>query len=203
MSVKEFTEELASNSPAPGGGSVAALSGALAAGLVAMVCRLTIGKKKYESVEELMEKTLAQVETFQRSLTCLVDDDTEAFNQVMAAFKLPRETPDQKSQRSCAIQVAFKNAADIPFRVSQHCFEVLMLINDIAGKANANALSDIGVAAEASVTGLRGALMNVRINLGSITDAEYTAQKQQQANQFYQDALQIKNRIDQIIEQGL
>ena len=203
MSVQKFIDELASDSPAPGGGSVAGLSGALAAGLLAMVCRLTIGKKKYASANGLMTKTLAAVETHREVPTRLVDDDTDAFKQVMAAFKLPRDSQDQKTQRSRAIQVAFKNAADIPFTVSQHCIEVLKLIDDVAGKANANALSDLGVAAEACVTGLRGAVMNVMINLPSITDADYNAEKQQQVKEFSDHASQIKIRIDQIIQAGL
>jgi len=203
MTVNEFAEELASDSPAPGGGSVAAVSGTLGAGLVSMVCRLTIGKKKYEAVEELMTQTLSEVETHRQALGRLVDEDTDAFNQVMAGFKLPRDTDEQKAERGRAIQLAFKQAADVPFSVCRHCVAVLKLIDAIAGKANANALSDLGVAGEAAMTGLRGAAMNVRINLPAITDTDYTAEKNQQVRQLLDDAAMIKSRIDRIIEDGL
>lgn len=173
MQLTDFLEELASDSPAPGGGSVAALSGALAAGLLGMVCRLSIGKKGAEEHQEKFEAVLAQTDKIRLDLQALIDLDTVAFNDVMAAFKMPKSSDEDKATRSHAIQAAFIQAVDVPMRTAQSCRELLSLALEIANIANPNCISDLGVAGQSAFAGVQGAMMNVRINLPSIKDKEY------------------------------
>ena len=170
LTVTDFLDELASDSPAPGGGSVAALNGALGAGLIAMVARLTIGKKGYDAVQSLMEETRDGADRLKQRLTELVDEDTQAFNAVMAAFKLPKETDEDKAARSAAIQAGYQQAIHTPMETAESCLAVLELAAAIAGKGNANAASDLGVAAQVAYAGVEGAVMNVKINLPAIKD---------------------------------
>lgn len=201
--VDDFIEELASDSPAPGGGSVAALSGAMGAGLVSMVARLTIGKKGYEDVEGLIEQTLAASEKIRAELTLLVDKDTQAFNQVMAAFKMPQKTQAEKSLRSDAIQAAFQNATLTPLRVAKLCLGVLELALSIAGKANRNAASDLGVAAQMAYAGAQGAVMNVKINLPSIKDLQFSEEKKTTALAFLKSAKSVQGQVLQEIDKRI
>lgn len=173
MTITEFSEVLSSNSPAPGGGSVAALSGMLGANLVSMVCRLTIGKKGYEAHEDEVAAVLTRSDRLGESLLKRVDLDTEAFNEVMAAFKLPKETDEEKASRATAIQQGYKSAIQSPQGIARECIEVLELAEKLLGKSNTNALSDLGVAGQQAFAGLQGALMNVKINLPSIKDADF------------------------------
>ena len=130
--VKQFLDELASNSPAPGGGSVAALSGSLGAALTSMVCNLTIGKKKYADAENEMKRILTQSEELRKTFTQLIDKDTDAFNKVMEAYGLPKETDGQKALRSVAIQEATKEATLIPLGVMKHVVDALALTKVVA-----------------------------------------------------------------------
>jgi formiminotetrahydrofolate cyclodeaminase len=193
--VDDFIEELASDSPAPGGGSVAALSGTMGAGLVSMVAQLTIGKKGYEDVESLMRETLAASEKIRKELTHLVDKDTMAFNQVMASFKMSKTTETEKSTRSESIQAAFKNATSTPLRVAECCLDVLELALSIAGKANQNTASDLGVAGQMAYAGVEGAVMNVKINLPSIKDSTWAQEKIDKALGFVKRAQEIQSLV--------
>jgi len=174
-SIEEFSHVLGSNAPAPGGGSVAALSGALGADLVAMVCNLSIGKDGYEAFEKELSEALPKAQSLSKSLLERVDLDTEAFNGVMAAFKLPKATDDEKKARTAAIQAGYKEAIQSPLGIARECVAVLRLATELLGKSNTNALSDLGVAAQQAYAGLEGAIMNVRINLPSIKDADFVA----------------------------
>ncbi len=169
--VSEFIDEVASRSPAPGGGSVAALAGALGAALTAMVSNLTIGKKKYVGVQGEMQRVLKQSESLRASFTELIDDDAEAFNTVMSAFNLPKETEEDKAKRAASIQRATKGATEIPLHVMQLCEQALLLTQAAAEKGNVNSISDAGVAALMLHAACLGAKLNVQINLGSINDA--------------------------------
>lgn len=176
MTVAEFGETLGSSAPAPGGGSVAALSGMLGANLVSMVCRLTIGKKGYEEHGDEAWAVLADSERLARSLLERIDIDTEAFNEVMASFKLPKDTDDEKAVRAAAIQQGYKSAIQSPQAIALECREVLQLAERLLGRSNTNALSDLGVAGQQALAGVEGALMNVKINLPSIKDAKYVTE---------------------------
>ena len=178
MTVKGFLEELASNSPAPGGGSVAALSGSMGAALLEMVTNLTIGKKNYEEVWEDMKIASKNISIHRERLLELVDEDTNAFNDVMKAFKLPKETDEEKAARSAAIQTGYKKAIDTPMETGKRCIEVLESASPVAEKGNRNSITDVGVGADMAAAGLVGAVMNVRINLGSIKDKDYVEEKE-------------------------
>ncbi len=166
--VNEFLAELASDSPTPGGGSVAALSGALGAALCSMVCNLTIGKKKYVDVEEDLKRVLVETERLRLELNQLIDEDAAAFDKVMTAMKLPKETDDEKAAREAALQDSLVDAASIPLVVMGKCVEVVELSATVAEKGNVNAVSDAGVAALNGRAGVHAARLNVLINLGGI-----------------------------------
>jgi len=199
MQVDDFVEELASDSPAPGGGSISALSGAMGAGLVSMVARLTIGKKGYEEVEPLMKETLEAAEKIRTRLTLLVDEDTNAFNDVMAAFGMPRQNTEEKSERTAAIQAGFQKASMIPLEVASCCLGVLTLARSIAGKANKNTVSDLGVAAQVAYAGVEGAVMNVKINLPSIKDAAWAGEKLEKTQGILDQAGEFHCQISEMI----
>jgi formiminotetrahydrofolate cyclodeaminase len=173
LTLQQFLQELSSKSPAPGGGSVAAFSGAIGAALGAMVCNLTIGKKKYAEVEEELQRLLPQAESLTEHFTRLVDLDTEAFQKVMEAFTLPKENENQKALRTTAIQQATKEAALVPLRVMRLCIDGLAIVKTVAQKGNGNSVSDAGVGALMLRASAEGAALNVRINLGGITDQDF------------------------------
>ena len=173
MSVKDFLSELASSSPAPGGGSVAALSGALSAALSSMVCNLTIGKEKYENVQDEIKRVLRESEQLRKHLTKLIDKDTEAFNEVMKAMKMSKETDDQKEKRREALQKAYKSAAMVPFETAETCEKVLDLAIVVAEKGNQNSITDAAISAYMANIGVQSAVLNVKINLGSIKDESF------------------------------
>jgi formiminotetrahydrofolate cyclodeaminase len=177
-----FLDELASSSPAPGGGSVAALSGALGAALTSMVCHLIIGKKKYADVEPEIKKVLSQSEALRGQFTRLVDKDTEAFNKVMEAFGLPKESDAQRALRSAAIAEATKEATLVPLEVMKHCIDATALAQEAASKGNANSVSDAGVSALMLHAACEGAALNVRINLNGLSDAEFVGWKSEELN---------------------
>lgn len=199
-SLQTFLDQVASAEPAPGGGSVAALSGALGASLVAMVCRLTIGKKGYEMVSAEMESILPRAEQLQRDLRDLMQADTDAYARVMDAYQLPKQTDAEKSTRTRAIQDALKHASDVPLRVAELCVQVLELARPVAEKGNKNAASDGGVGALMAEAGLRGAALNVSINLGAITDELFVRRHRERVQKLLVEADQRKREILQIVE---
>ncbi|MCX6122498.1 MAG: cyclodeaminase/cyclohydrolase family protein [Ignavibacteriales bacterium] len=176
LSVTNFLDELASSSPAPGGGSVSALAASLGTALTSMVCRLTIGKKKYADVQGEMEEVLKQSEELRAQFNAMIDEDTAAFNKVMAAYGLPKETEEQKVKRTAEIQKAMKTATLVPLRLMELCLNALELVKIIVEKGNQNSLSDAGVAALILHAGGEGAALNVKINLGSLSDSSFVAQ---------------------------
>ena len=187
--VNEFIDEVASSSPAPGGGSVAALAGALGVALTSMVCNLTIGKKKYMPVQREMETVLKQSEELRASLTKLINEDTEVFNSVMAALSLPKETEEQKIKRAEAIQHTTINATLTPLHVMQLCEQALVLTKTVAEKGSVNSISDAGVATLMLHAACLGAKLNVQINLGALNDAS-----------FVQETNSIAQSINQRVE---
>ncbi|MFQ5811613.1 MAG: cyclodeaminase/cyclohydrolase family protein [Anaerolineae bacterium] len=175
--VTTFLDELASSAPAPGGGSVAALSGALGAALVSMVCNLTVGKKKYADVQEDIEALLEKSETLRQELTDLLEEDVKAYTAYSKAAKMPRQTEEQKAERSKARQEALKVATDVPLRIAEAAAKVMYLCRPAAEKGNVWAVSDAGVAVLMAEAALRSAALNVLINLGSLKDKEFVAEK--------------------------
>jgi len=175
--INSFLDELASSSPAPGGGSVAALAGALGAALTSMVCNLTIGKKKYADVEDEMKKILVQAEELRAQFTTLVETDAAAFNKVMEAFGLPKDSDAQKALRSAAIRAATKEATLVPLEVMKHCIDALALAQNVAAKGNINSVSDAGVSALMLNAACESAALNVKINLNGMGDDQFVGWK--------------------------
>lgn len=169
-------ERLASGSPTPGGGSAACLSGAMGASLGAMVCRLTIGKKGYEEVQPLMREKMARFDQLRDELVRLIDEDAEAYQKVMGAFRLPKETEEQKALRSKAIQDTIRIAAEVPMRTAFLSREVIEGLLAVAPKCNENAATDAAVGLGSALIALQGAALNVEVNLTTVKDEEYRAQ---------------------------
>ncbi len=169
----QFLDELDSAEPVPGGGSAAALAGALAASLLSMVCRLTLDKKGYESVAVDMRQLLAYIEPKRAELRQLMQADVDAYADVMRAYQLPKTTPAEKQTRAQVIQESLKRASEVPFRVVEVCASLLDLAPSVAAKGNRHAISDAGVGALMAEAGLRGAALNVSINLASIQDKSF------------------------------
>jgi formiminotetrahydrofolate cyclodeaminase len=198
--LSSFLDQVASSEPTPGGGSVAALSGALGASLVAMVCRLTIGKKNYESVSEEMQAILRRAEKLEHELRDLLQADSDAYARVMDAYKLPKSTDAEKSARANAIQDALKHASDVPLQAAECCLHVLELARPVSEKGNKNAASDGGVGALMAEAGLRGAALNVSINLASIADQTFVREHRQRIDQLIADADALKREILQTVK---
>ncbi|MTI58358.1 cyclodeaminase/cyclohydrolase family protein [Geosporobacter ferrireducens] len=173
LNIKAFLEETASNAPVPGGGSIAALSGAVSAALTEMVANLTIGKKGYEGLEEEMQQIAKDAAKLREKLAADIDRDSDAFNQVMAAFKLPKGTEEEMNARKAAIQEATKNAALVPLDVATDAFNMMTMVAAVVEKGNKNAVTDGAVAAMMARTAVLSALYNVKINLGSIKDEAF------------------------------
>ena len=171
--VDEFLEQVASNSPAPGGGSVSALAGALGAALTSMVARLTIGKKKYAEVQSEMEEVLKRSEDLRNQLTLVIDEDTLAFNKVMEAFGMPKETDEQKAQRTLAIEEASRSATEVPLKLIELCDRMLDFVIIVSEKGNKNSASDAGVSAIFLRAAAHGAALNVRINVAGMEQNQF------------------------------
>ena len=173
----EFVEELSTNSPAPGGGSVSALAGSLGAALSSMVAALTHEKKEMLDIKPEMNEIGVEAQELKDRLAFLVDEDTEAFNQVMEANRFPANDEKEKKVKEKAVDTANKYAIDIPMETAEKCFRVIELTNTLVEKGNPNSVSDAGVSAEIALAGVRGGGMNVLINLNGIDDQEYCSKK--------------------------
>ncbi|MGD1060689.1 MAG: glutamate formimidoyltransferase [Methanomassiliicoccales archaeon] len=173
MRLDMFLQELASASPAPGGGSASCLMGAMGAALGAMVCRLSIGKKGLEDLAPMFERKAAELDALRLQLTRAMDEDASAFDEVMAAFRLPKGTEEEKASRSAAIQAAYRKAAEVPLSTASRCRQVIEILVDVGPRSNPSARSDIAVGLRAARAGLDGATENVLVNLQSITDETF------------------------------
>jgi formiminotetrahydrofolate cyclodeaminase len=202
-SLSAFLDELASSSPAPGGGSVAALAGALGAALTSMVCNLTIGKKKYASVEEEMKAVLTQAEGLRAQFTELIDRDTAAFNKVMEALGLPKETEPQKALRTAAIREATKEATLVPLEVMKHCIDALALTQRVADWGNQNAVSDVGTSALMLHAACSAAALNVRINLKGLEDSDFVGWKKEEVDSILKTSAMMLEETQSAVEARL
>ncbi|MCR5182829.1 MAG: cyclodeaminase/cyclohydrolase family protein [Clostridia bacterium] len=176
MTVTEYLNILESDAPAPGGGSVSALSSTQACDLVSMVCGLTIGREKYAEYEEVCKEVQKEVKALGAELYAGIDKDTDAFNKVAAAYKMPKDTDELKAARSAAIRAANVGATQVPYDTVRLSLEGLRAMKKMAGQFNQNAASDFGVAALSFLTGARGAWLNVKINLPGVKDEALQAQ---------------------------
>ena len=195
LKITEYLEKAAAGTAVPGGGSVAALNAALAAGLTEMVANLTIGKKGYEAVAEEMNDIAGKSTALREKLTAAIDRDAEAYSEVMAAFKLPKATDQEKELRKLEIQKAFKHAALVPLEVANHAVEVIDLAGRAVDSGNKNAVTDGLVAAMNARTAALAALYNVKINLGSIEDDEFVKKLAREVNDLEQQAKSKEQKI--------
>jgi len=195
LSVKDFLAETAANTPVPGGGSISALNGAIALALTEMVANLTIGKKKYAEYEGQMKAIAVEAATLRERLTAYIDKDSEAYNRVFAAFKLPKETEEEITRRNQEIQDATKEAALVPMQVAREMEAVMETIIYVAHKGNQNAVTDACVAMMAARSCVLGALLNVRINLSSIEDEAFVQRMTKDADQLESEAIRIEKKL--------
>ncbi|MEA1884773.1 MAG: cyclodeaminase/cyclohydrolase family protein [Thermotogota bacterium] len=172
--ISEFLNQLSSNTPTPGGGTVAALSGGLAASLVSMVASLTVGRKKYQGYDALYEETIGKMKQLSERFQDMMDEDAKAFDGVMKALKMPKKTDDEKQVRKEKLQEAFKNATNSPVNTAEAVVKVSEYAKEMVKNGNKNAVSDAYCAIELCKAAFNMAMENVDINLGSIKDEVYT-----------------------------
>ncbi len=203
MNLREFCNETLSDSPAPGGGSVAALMGALGVSLGGMVANLSAGKRGWDDKIEYFSDWAVKAQQLKDELLALVDEDTAAFNKVMDAFGLPKESAEEKSARSVAVEQATKYAAEIPLKVMEMASRSYELLSEMAEKGNPTSISDVGVGALATRACIGGAALNVRINLAGLKDEKFKSSLLKKIQQFSADSDARFKEIDQIVEAKL
>ncbi len=201
--LQHFLDELASKQATPGGGSVAALMGAQAAALVSMVCHLTIGKEKYQSVEIEMQDLLNEAEALRETLTDKIRADVEVFERLMACYAMPKSTEQEKIERSEAIQLILKEATLVPLACAQACMQAILLSRIAAEKGNTGVVSDAGVAVMAAYSGLKSAALNVYINTGSLKVKAFAQEKIKLIETLISTAETQTEEIYQIVRQRL
>jgi glutamate formiminotransferase/formiminotetrahydrofolate cyclodeaminase len=203
MDLRQFCNETLSDSPAPGGGSVAALMGALGVSLGGMVANLSAGKRGWEDKLQFFSDWAVKAQQLKDELLFLVDEDTAAFNKVMTAFGLPKESAEEKTARSAAIQSANKYAAEIPLRVMETASRAYALLAEMAEKGNPASISDVGVGALAVRACIDGAAMNVRINLAGLKDETFKNSLREKMKRIADDSDAEFERIHAIVESKL
>ncbi len=207
MGINKFIDDLSSDSPAPGGGSVAALLGSLSSALSSMVANLTYGKKGYEDAYSVMNDIAIKLQEIKDEFLNLMDEDTEAFNKVMDAFRLPRKTEEEKIEREKIIEEATKGATLIPLETLRLTKEIIPLIEVAAKKGNKNSISDAGVSAISAIGAAESAYLNIIINLKSIKDQSFVAKIKKEANEHLEyvrkEAEKIKNGVMEKLKKDL
>jgi glutamate formiminotransferase/formiminotetrahydrofolate cyclodeaminase len=202
-SKEDFLDRLAGSSPTPGGGSVAALAGALAAALVSMVAALTVGKKKYAEVEEAIKETRKRSESLRSRLTRLIEQDAEAFDAVMRAFKMPRGNEAEERVRAAAVERSLLDASKVPLETMERALEVIDLARHVAEVGNVNAVSDAGVAAYMSEAAARAAALNVRINVKGLGDQDARKSLEERAASLLEAARRKTAEVEGIVANRL
>ena len=206
MQVTQFCDVLASDAPAPGGGSTAALEGALGAALTAMVCGLTtVGKsrEKYAEYQEFVLASQKKALDLKARFVDVMDRDTEAFNVVSAAFGMPKATDEEKTARSAAIQKGLEGCTRTPFEMMELAYQALELTRSVVGKLNASAASDLGCAALSLKAAIQGAWLNVLINIGGIQDQAFADEYRQKGQALLDKALPLADAIYQEVLESL
>ncbi len=195
LTVKGLLDITAGKDPVPGGGSISALTGSIAAALTEMVAGLTIGKKKYAEVEEQMKELVERVQKIRQQLILDVDRDSEAYNVVFAAFQMPKETDEEKAARSAQIQEATKIAANVPMEVARRVYSLLSDIEEVVSNGNQNAVTDGCIAMMSARNAIIGALFNVRINLTSIKDEQFVADMTAEADRLEREVIEREAKV--------
>ena len=200
LKVTEFVDEVSRDTPAPGGGSIAALAGALGSALVSMVANLSIGKGEFDSRYDELCQLAEEAQTAKDALTRAVDADTEAFNEVIAGMRMAKDTPEQLALRSKAIQAGYKLASEVPLQTAQLCRQVLDLCQAAVNVGNSAVMSDAGVGALMAFAGVQGAVHNVRINLSSINDEAFVSKMKTDLGELFAESKAICEAIQQQVE---
>lgn len=195
MQVNEFINVLASDAPAPGGGSASALAGAMGVGLSKMVAALTLGKSKYADYQQTAQQIFDSADALTKQLTAGIDRDTEAFDGVSAVFAMPKSTDEEKAARKEAMQKALKEATLVPYSIMELCLESLKVVELGIGRTNTSAASDLGVAALNLKSAVQGAWLNVLINLGSIKDEDFVREYRAKGEAILTQALPLADKI--------
>ncbi len=203
LTVKDFIAELASDSPAPGGGSVAALMGSLGAALTSMVGNLTVGKEKYKDHWDAMAACKSESLQLAQRLLQLMEEDTDSFNAFMAALRLPKETDEEKARRSAAVQEATKGAVEVPLSTLRACAQMVQLAHEAAAKGNPNAITDAASAAQLARAGGIAASYNVRINLGGLKDQGYIAAVKKEIESLSAQIDSACSAVEALVEKAL
>ncbi len=206
-SVLDFVKELDSAKPAPGGGSASAVAAALGMALSRMVGHLTISKKKFKALDDYAQESFIdiheQLKDNQRKALKLVDEDTLAFNQIMKAFKMPKESNEEKKERKKAIEKATYKATEVPLEIAEISFETLKKLQQTLKHANKNAISDIGVSALLLHSALEGAILNVKINLPGISDESYKEKTVAKVKSMQQEGHVVKEALLKMVNEHL
>lgn len=203
LTVEEFVREVASSTPAPGGGSVAALAGAQGAGLLSMYCNLSQNREKLGAIVDRLQQVGEEARFLKEKLIEAIDEDTVAFNRVMEAYRLPRENDREKDSRREAIQRAAVYAAAVPLETARGALKVIALINEVAGKGNPAAITDLGVANLQAMSGLIGACYNVLINLSMISDEEKSGELRRETMALREEGRKLFEHNLTVIEAGI
>jgi len=201
--VRDFVDLVSTDAPAPGGGSVAALCGAMAAALTAMVANLTFGKKGYEGLAAEMSALAVEAQAVKAEFLRAVDDDARAFDAVMAANRLAKGTPDEQARRAAAVQEATRRAIEVPLAVMRGCAKMLPLVERVAEKGNKNSISDAGVAAMALKTAAGGAYLNVLINLPGVSDRTGAEKLRDEARALLDAVAEAMPRVSESVEKSI
>ena len=205
--VNDFVAVVESDAPAPGGGSVAALASSLGAALTAMVGGLSVGKKKFEALEDSQKQEILdgteKAKELRKRLMEIVDEDTNAFNDYMEALKLPKETDEDKTKRKQAMEDAMKGAVRVPLEGAQKSLEVVKLIGSFLKYGNQGAITDAGVASLLATAGVQGTAYNVLINLGSISDQEFNDDMRKQCDELVKEAKELRSEHEKVVFEKL
>lgn len=202
-SVKKLIQESASDSPTPGGGSVSALAASLAVAMVTMVGNLTVGKEKYKDVEAETQAILDEGNAIIARLENLVEADIAEFSKFMAALKLPKNTEEEKAERTKVMQEVLKSATDTPMEIARTCLDILKLAKGLSGIGNKGAISDVGVGAYLAEASLNSALLSVDINLPMVKDEDYVAKISAERNQLVEEARKLKEEALSVVQDRL
>lgn len=203
MNARDFIDEVSMDSPAPGGGSVSALSGALSGALLSMVCSLTVGKKGYEDVQESVKEIGIKAQKLKDMFMKLVDNDTEAFKGIMSATRLPKKTEEDKKRRNEAVENATKKAILVPLKIMRGGKNIMELLKESAGICNVNAISDIAVAALEAEAAVRGAGLNVDINIPNVTDDKFKKEMRDEKQKLEKEIVEMRGRIENIVKKRM
>ncbi len=193
--LKKYLDEAAAKLPAPGGGSVSALCGALGAAMAGMVANFTVGKEKYKDVEDEVNRILSQSEELRKELAKLTDADVEAYGKVSTAYRMSKAGDEEKARRSRAIQDACKEALEVPLKTAECCHEILKLSRRLVDIGNVNLISDVGIAVILAEAALQGAVLNVEINLVSLKDGNFVKEKREVLESLLRESPLIKDEV--------